>query len=212
MSTLPPFPLPSNGNTSSSGGPLLPSNIGGDFNDKALKRFLQQLVVTLTGLPGTVVYPRWQKEPPNMPDEGTDWAAIGVVSRERDAFAYEGRAGVNGYSGADTVFRQEVLEVMVSFYGPNSEQYSEIFTMALQVAQNREILTVNNFGLVETQGSITAPALINQRWMEGQDTRFRLRRSLIYTYPVQDVVVANIVLREDVPATSVTIPVNSNTP
>lgn len=205
MSTLPPFVPAPNSNTSASGGPLIPSSLGGDFNDRALDRFLQQFVTTITGIPGNCVFPRWRPEPADIPDEGTDWGAIGVTDRKRDTFAYESK--LPAQDQATTVFRSEELEILLSFYGPNAQQYAEIFANGLQVAQNREILTVNNMGLIESEDTLAVPAKINERWMRGQDTKFRIRRSIKYTYPVQNVNIANITLYEDTPPSQYSITV-----
>lgn len=211
MSTPPqiPFILPSNDNDSATGGALVPTGTDGDLNDKNLVRFLQQWIVAVTGLPAPMVRPRWQPEPPNVPDQGTDWAAVGSIRRTRDTFAFQGEKFVNGVR-TFYVNRQEILEVLLSNYGPNAEQFAELFAMGIQLSQNREILTLNNMGLVESEESQIVPAQINERWMYGVDTKFRIRRSQKYTYAVQDITAAGIILYTDIP--SAAYPINVSQP
>jgi len=53
--------------------------------DAALDAVFQALVVGITGLPGTLVRPRWQPVPPTQPSVTTNWAAIGVTTNAADA-------------------------------------------------------------------------------------------------------------------------------
>jgi hypothetical protein len=179
-------------------GYVAPANKNGEFNDAILNQFLNTLVVGLTGLPGPLVRPRWQPEPPNEPDFNTDWSAIGVVRRTRDVFAFQGSIHVgDALTPMQRVIRNQILETIASFYGPNAESNSELFAMGLSEAQNREGLFLNGFGLVEVQESLTVPALIKERWLSGVDVPFRMRRQQIYDYPNPDLAAANGTLTLD---------------
>lgn len=157
-----------------------------ELNDVSLAQFLQQLVVGLTAMPGTMVFPRWQPNPPNQPDATKDWAAIGCMKRTRDVFAavVHSTDPNNFFDATDTVVRNQILEILCSFYGPDAEANSELFAMALSLAQNREALQLNGFGLVEVADSLIVPALIKEQWIMGIDVSFRLRRQQAYQYPV----------------------------
>lgn len=161
------------------------SNNNGELNDQGLYRFLQQLVVGITGLPATLVWPRWQPEPPNQPDFGTDWCAIGQINREREPFAAIGRDPTDTF---DIVIRNEILTILASFYGPNAEASDEAFTMGLSLAQNREAAFLNGFGLVEVRESAIVPELLKNRWVPRVDTPFRLRRQQVYQYGIPNLV------------------------
>jgi hypothetical protein len=180
MSTAPFQPGP---------GYVAPSSISGEINDQVLRRFLQSMVVGVTGMEPEFVRPRWQPNPPNEPDFEQDWAAIGVTRRERDTFAAVIHTTV-GDEGTDTVIRNEILDVLCSFYGPNSEANSELFAMGLALEQNRYVFTVNGFGLVAVDDSLIVPALIKERWLWGVDVPFRVRREQEYSYPVNNLVKA----------------------
>jgi hypothetical protein len=167
-------------NDSSSGGYLTPSSVNGDLNDTALIVFLQQVVVGITGLPGNMVRPRWQPEPPNIPDFGTNWAAIGPGAEEPDSFAFTKTNGTN-----TTVISNRVVDILCSFYGPLAQTNSGVLRLGLQVAQNREVMQLAGFNLVGGVGKgLPLPVLIKQRWQYRYDVPFRIRQQQQYTYSV----------------------------
>jgi hypothetical protein len=165
---------------SSTGGYLTPSSTGGDLNDAALMQFLQQVVVGITGLPGNLVRPRWQPEPPNIPDFGTNWAAIGPGTTKRDVYSY---SKANGETV--TVIRNRVMDILCCFYGPLAGTNSEILAMGFEVAQNREVMQLAGFNLVGGVGDgQPVPVLIKQRWQYRYDVPFTIRQQQKYTYSV----------------------------
>lgn len=204
-------------NDSSTGGYLQPTELDPVGNDQALRRFLQQVVVGITGLPGTVVLQRWLPEDSNMPDgpapnnpgSGVNWAAVGVKERMPDTYVYEGHIGAVGNTpGFDIVYRNEVLDILCSFYGPTCEQYAEVFSMGLGVAQNREAMQLQGFGFVEAgRPSPAVPALIKNQWLFGIDVPFKVRRGLQWQYPVLDLAgaVATVNYDTGLPPTAITV-------
>lgn len=179
-------------NTSATGGYLLPLNSPAPLQDDALDAFLQGIVVGVTGLVGSKVKPRWQPEPPNLEAYGQDWCAIGVVDVDPDTNVVikhdpTGNAG----TGSDLLQRQEQLDVLASFYGPNANQNCGVFRDGIQIPQNREQLLLNGFGLVETTRPIQAPVLIKMRWMRRIDTHLIVRRQVNRVYQVLNLLSAN---------------------
>jgi hypothetical protein len=175
--------------TSATGGYLSPSALGGDLNDQSLDVFLQEVVVGITGMSGTMVRPRWQTDPPNIPDFGVDWCAIGVVSpirREPYAFALQNEtgSGINTVMNS-TIIRNREMDVLCSFYGPNAGANSEVLAMGLEVAQNREVMKLSGFNLVGGAGDASVvPILIKQRNLRRIDLPFTVRQQQQYTYSV----------------------------
>lgn len=163
-------------------GYVTPSGTNNELNDKSLARFLQSVVVGITGMVPANIRPRWQPNPPNEPDFETDWAAIGIINRDRDVFAAVLHTTDGLGNGTDTVIRNHILDVLSSFYGPNCEANSELFAMGLSLAQNREAMELNGFGLVSVEETLVVPALLKERWLMGMDCHFRLRRQQQYTY------------------------------
>jgi hypothetical protein len=180
-------------------GYLQPTLTNNELNDLVLRHFLQGLVVGITGMIPEFVRPRWQPEPPNEPDFTQDWAAIGTISRTRDVNAAElhSVSGTAFPDPSDVVVRNEILEIIASFYGPNSEQNAETFAMGMSLAQNREACYLNGFGVVEVGESLTVPALLKERWLQGQDVHFSLRRQQVWCYAIPGIDIANITLKTD---------------
>lgn len=172
-------------NNSSTGGYLSPTSTGGDLNDQALAKFLQQIVVNITGLPGAMVRPRWQAEPPNIPDFGTNWAAIGPGVRKRDRYPYL-QQNASG-NGSTIVIKNRVMDILATFYGPAAEQNAEYLAMGLDVPQNRELMQLAGFNIIGGAGdSIVVPRLIKQRWQYAVDIPFTVRQQLQYTFSVEN--------------------------
>src|ERR1700747_466385 len=76
---------------SSTGGYIQPTNdLPPPLAGSTLNDFIQALVVNLSGLANTLVFPRWQSEPPNIPQSGTAWCAVGVNRQKKDNFPFMG--------------------------------------------------------------------------------------------------------------------------
>jgi hypothetical protein len=185
-------------NTSATGGYLVPISTHHEKNDSELADLLQSVVVGLTGLPGTLVRPRWQVDPPNIPDTITPdsngntitWAAIGVTDRVGDILAssqHGDSLGEDAGLGQTTIIMNEVLSVLVSFYGAAAERNAQRMRLGFQVSQNREILRQNGFGFVDCGDPKNVPELINQRWLFRVDLPFRVRYQQKYDYAVLDI-------------------------
>jgi hypothetical protein len=200
-------------NTSATGGYLTPTATNAT-EDQALRVFFQQLVSGITGIDGTLVRPRWQPEPPNIPPFGTDWAGIGVMNRKRDTNAYVTHRSVfdndGNNIGTDFVHRTEVLDVLCSFYGPNCEAKAELLAMGLEVAQNREVMQLAGYGLVAVEDAIMMSDLVHERWLTRIDLQFQIRRAQLYQYPVLDLIGADATIDEDGEGIDKTIIVRQN--
>jgi len=196
--------------TSATGGYLIPSATNAK-EDETLRVFFQQMVAGITGIDGTMVRPRWQAEPPNMPQFGSDWAAIGVTKRVRDTNAYVTHRNTIDENGnniiSDYVYRNEIMDVLCSFYGPNCEAKSELLAMGLEVDQNREIMQLSGFGLVCVEDAVMMADFFNNREVTRIDLPFQMRRAQLYQYSVLDLVAAEVTIIEDIEGVSDTITV-----
>lgn len=169
-------------NDSSTGGALLPASSPAPLEDAGLLDFLHDWVQGITGLPATMIRPRWQPEPPNIPDEAVDWAAFGIMRREADTFVYEEHhPDVNGY---DELRRHEILHILLSFYGQNADNYCSLLREGMQVAQNREVLGLAGMGVINCGDISTVPEFVKEKWLYRTDLPFSIRRQIIREYPV----------------------------
>jgi hypothetical protein len=171
-------------NDSSTGGPLVPSN-SIDY-DATLEDVIQAVVSDLTGIARTLVRPRFQPEAPNMPDFSTDWIALGVSVQDHDQFSYQHHDPNADVNGANWVERDELLELFLSFYGPNSSGTMSQWRDGLSVASNLWPLLDAGIKLVDIGKPIYLPALLKEKWTKRVDIKTLLNRRVKRIYPVRD--------------------------
>lgn len=167
-------------NNSSTGGYLLPTNQSPYPDGLTFKQFLQQIFVGLSNLPGSMVRPSWQPNPPEQPDLTVNWMAFGVNSIDPDANAFTGFNSQN----VNTTQRHESLEVKCSFYGPDCEEISSQVRDGFQITQNIEALTLANMGFTGTNKAMHVPDFVNERWIDRFEMLVFLKREIIRTYPI----------------------------
>lgn len=168
---------------------------------RALQEFLQRWVVGITELDGKLVRPRWQSEPPVMPDKGVPWCAIGITSRPyADAFPYvEHRAAGDG---SDVLVRNQHLEMLLSFYDDGisgqADFYCQKFIDGCAIQQNRDYLLSGGFLLRAVPGEmLPVPSLFSTTWFYRVDTRADLARQIDREYAVFNLTTGRILLYED---------------
>lgn len=178
-------------NTSATGGYLSPTTVVGREGSD-LQRFLQQIVVNITGLDGTLVRPRWQAQPLQRPAASVTWCAIGILRRQADANPVMIREKTD--DNTDHLIRHETLEIAASFYGPDGSATAAILRDGLFIGQNREVMAAQEFGLLDIGDLVSAPDLTNEQWLPRFDLTFRLRRKIERTYAVLPIVSAPVSL------------------
>lgn len=168
--------------TSATGGPLAPEVPTPPLEGQSLNRFFQTWVVALTGLDGTVVRPRWQPEPSNIPAAGEAWCAIGITRTIADTYPY-----VEG----GNLQRHEDITLLLSFYDlgtdGQAQYYAALFRDGASIPQNLEVLQVAGMGMVSVGELVQAPVLIKQRWLYRVDVTMVIRRAVTRTYQILDV-------------------------
>jgi hypothetical protein len=159
---------------------------------------LQQVIVNITGLDGTMVRPRWQVVVPKQPEPYTNWCAFGVTLLDPDANPVLNHLGSgNNGDGQDQLIRHEELTILASFYGPQGMQNASQFRDGLYVGYNLEVLESSLMGMVRA-GNITAtPEFINEQWIRRYDIEWMLRRQIVRTYNIPNVQSVNAELYTD---------------
>ncbi len=193
-------------NTSASGGYLLPAAPTPLPGSLTFEQFLQQVFVGISGLPGDLVRPKWQVNPPKQPDFDIDWLAIALVDNEADANAYTGPDS----NGVNTMQRHEALEVACSFYGPNAMDFAALVRDGFQVSQNLEVLRSALMGFVSTNKIMRVPDLVNERWIDRYEMSVFLRREIVRTYPVLNLVSSSGILHTVIGNTEKSVAWKSN--
>lgn len=175
--------------SSQQAGYLAPST--SPINDASFEDVLQAFIVGVTGLPGPLVRPMWQPEPPNNPSHETNWCAFGVVTIGGDAFAYMQHDPLPaGGEGIDRIEADELITVRHSFYGPTCQATSQRYRWGLEIGQNRADLLVAGITVVEVGEGRMVPALLTQRWVRKIDVSVVFRRRAVYSYPIRSIVEA----------------------
>lgn len=176
-------------NTSATGGYLAPT-APVPPDDEDLDNLLQELVAGVTGLPGEMVRPRWQPTVPKQPEPTENWCAMGVSVQTNDsgpAIRHD-PAG----DGSDTYTRHQQIDLMCSFYGPSAKGYAQRLADSISIPQNGEQLALNGMKFVSASDIQPAPALINQQWNRRYDLTLVLRRKITRTYPVLNLLSAEV--------------------
>lgn len=166
------------------------------LEDDALDDFFQAFVVGITGLPGNMVRPRYQAvEPPNLPDYGTDWAAIGVMTIDSDDYPYIHHydnilLGNNAFA-FDEMIRQENIEILCSFYGPDAGNYCSILRDGMYIPQNFEVLTLAGMGVTSAGPHMQKiPQRIKNQWTNRWDINLYIKRAIQRRYAIFSLVSA----------------------
>ncbi len=188
------------GNTSATGGYLTPTSPP-PAEDLDLDLVFQGLVAGLTGLPGSLVRPRWQRNdaaphvPPTQPPAGTDWASVGVT--EQDPHDYPVEQHFPEGDGRDEQARYEKVEVLASFYGPNAGRNMRLVRDGVYVAQNRDVLATFNIKLTQAGTPRRVPDLTNEQWVGKWDLPLTFERGILTVYPILNILQSPGVLNAD---------------
>lgn len=177
-------------NTSATGGYLMPGGPAPPTGDSVLDGVLQTVLTGITGLPGDLVRLLWQASPTETPPSGTDWCAFGVLSVTQNASPVITHDGAG--DGVDVYRRHMDIEVLVSFYGPNARLYGQILSDGMYVPQNSEAMRTVQMAFISASALTAAPELLNQQWIRRYDLTILLRRQVVSTYQVLNILSAGI--------------------
>ena len=175
-------------NTSATGGYLIdvpPPNPEGD----ALQAGLQAMAAALSGLPGTLVRPRWQAMPPVQPDLLATWASIGTLLTEADEFpvmkhVWDATLPGQTAPGYTILQRHSTLTVLVTFYGPEADEAAKRLRDGLYIPQNYEPLMPLGLKLRTVHDLARAPEVMNQQYVDRIDLRIEFRMLEERVYPI----------------------------
>lgn len=168
-------PWPFNPNTSATGGTVLPAQPASLPGGLGFEDFIQSMLAGISGLPGSLVRPKWQLEPPKSPDVTVNWMGFGVNEDDADT---------NAYVDGGNFMRMEALAVQCSFYGPDAWEYTKLLRDGLQIPQNLQALNSAKMGFVSTSRMTRVPDLVNEQWVNRWEMTVFLRREIQRTYPI----------------------------
>lgn len=173
-------------NDSTAAGYLTPAQASPPHYDDELERVLHPFIKGVAGIADSaLVRPRWQPEPPQMPEHTATWCAFGVTATQADPFPYFEHSPAG--DGVDLLDKSEVVEVLVSFYGARAGAVAAQFRDGCEVAQNRAALEALQITVVECGDLVPLPDLFKQQWRRRYDVRLSLRRKIQRTYNVRTI-------------------------
>ncbi|MCC3717975.1 hypothetical protein LLP99_16995 [Rouxiella badensis] len=174
-------------NTSGQAGWVQPVEVVGDY-DQSLDNLLSRWVRYVTGLGDGMVRARWQQDQPALPPVTTNWCAFGVM----DITADSGPAMINQTDSTAESWRHELIDALISFYGPSGQQYASRFRDGIAINQNNATLNEFNLTLADCDSIRSAPELLNNQWVRRYDLRVQMRRKVVSTWNIQSLVEAPV--------------------
>ena len=167
------------GNTSATGGVLLPAQAAPDDED-FLNSIFQDLIAAITGLPGSLVRVAFQPNPPQEPPVTTNWCGFNVSAEDGDCPSIEWHPKTQTY-----VYKiHDEITVHAMFYGPASRQYALQLRDGLRVPQNTEGLLTSAMRFRTSDRIRAVPEKVNQQWRRRHDISLRFRQEVVREYPV----------------------------
>lgn len=181
---------------------------------QSLENYIQQFIAGVAGLDGTLVRPRFQVEPPNIPPFDTPcWAAAGITrhrpigsygaiihnpgsgplglwfSLDQAAAGFDQGQWQNPSGNAhDLMQRHEEIDLLVSFYGPECDTFAGNLHDGLMIWQNRSVLRLAGIALVEVSDGVRLAELVKEQFLDRYDKVVTLRRIVQRVYPVLNIV------------------------
>lgn len=176
-------------NDSSTGGYLAPLAPDPPADD-VLEGVLRDLVAGVTGLPRDRVLPQWPATASAPPEPSQNWCATGITSLTSDAGPLARHDGAA--EGSDTYARHQDLALLCSFYGPAAMAYAQRLVDGVAIAQNREQLSLRDMAIVGVERIEAVPPTVDVSTPLHYDLTLRLRRKIIRTYPVRNLLFAQV--------------------
>jgi hypothetical protein len=174
---------------SSTGGYLVPTTPL-PLDDEILHRRISNLIAGITGLPGNLVRPRWQPNPPQIPAPETNWVAVGVVTYP-SSHGTPVRRHISDGDGYDVLDDPELIRLLASFYGPNCGAYARLCRHALWVEQNWEQLAPLGLSLSDAGDIAVVGEDLNETWYRRADLPITLAQDLTRTYMILNILRAD---------------------
>ena len=135
---------------------------------------LQSLIAGITGLPGNLVRPRFQPEPPAEPDTTVNWCAFGITNAQPQT--YPELVHTSAGEGEGHIISHASLNVLVSLYGPACHSLALTLQFGLYVPQNRSILRPAGLAFVQAGEIIEVPGQLGAGWRARADITLAFRQ------------------------------------
>ncbi|MFW1775198.1 phage neck terminator protein [Acinetobacter seifertii] len=171
---------------SATGGYITPSS--GTAYDQELEDIFQAFIVGITSLPGDMVRPLFQRDPPPFPEIGEDWCAFAVKNIKSDDGPYFDQKDET----MDSI-RHEELTLFLSFYGDHGQSIANVLKDGLGIPQNITQLKAQKIKFISTGELITAPDFLNNQYVHRYDLTAVFKRKTSRTFAVKSFVDAGTI-------------------
>ena len=168
-------------NTSATGGYLTPNPTPVVTEDQALRQLIHGVIQGVTGLAADRVRQAWQSTPaPVLPLE-TNWGAFAIMVQRGDFDPYTIENDIGTF---ESMTRNEEVEILCTFYGPNCQANASYLRDGMAISQNNDVLFSVGAAVVGFGDIIHAPELVNDRFVDRADITMTLRRQIVRSYPI----------------------------
>lgn len=165
--------------------------------DRPLEDIFQSAIKGITGIAGQWVRPQAPEVISNRPEVTQDWISFRITPRDFDFDPHLNHQPAALETGASEMTRDEVLEVILAFYGPSAHQYLGRWISGLHIDQNRWTLMDSGIKFQSHGHPVTLPALVKENWQRRIDlTSTFVRRSKV-VYPIRTITGGSIGLHNE---------------
>lgn len=173
----------------------------GPVDGDALIDLLSAAVRGVLALPGDLVRPSWQPNPPLVPPIETNWCAHRIANVLPDVNPVVATTGDAGY-----LSRTETMEWQLSFYGPSCQANAGLLRDGLEVPANREALREQGVVIADSGPTRHMPELVNDLWYDRADLTLTIARDVRRAYLILSFVSASGVIHGHGPDPTINVP------
>lgn len=178
--------------------PTYPERAPAPLTGAQLTDLVTGLVGALTGIAPALVRPRWQATPPQQPPAGTAWCGAGIVARSDLDYTHQEIGNIPGTAiEALHLRRWGDIEVLLSFYGPDSDGMAERFRDGMYVTINLAHVAAAGIRLHRVGDVTQVPDLVNMQYIDHCDVRVWFARQIDRWYPLKSLIEASGTLTPD---------------
>lgn len=148
-------------------------------DDTELEHTLVRWAQGVSGLPLEHVLLQWSAAEQSDPILATeDSCSIGILTFQ----ANDNPAFVNQTDDSVQLWRNELIEVMISFFGPNGQGFATQFRDGAAIAQNQAVLNQAGLTFSALGAIVSAHELKNNQWVRRYNQHLTLQRKVIREY------------------------------
>ncbi|SDV49083.1 phage neck terminator protein [Chitinasiproducens palmae] len=198
---------------------LLPTDDAPPLADADLEDVLRLMIGALTDLPAERIQPRWPATVAAAPEPDTNWCVFSieavetdgnVLIRQRPAIDATLHADVAATSQQDArpvsvsatddqqeLIQHELLDLVVTCYGPHAQRYATQLRDGMVVPQTNETLRPYRLAVVRSGPLQGSAALTDGTWLRRFDLSIDMRHEVVRTYAIRNLSSAPVALNKD---------------